>query len=287
MVGLLITIGWSYSFVDGVIGDSVANSLLGTDAKETAITGSSMAAFFAFVSGLAGTFTACNIACFSAVAPMMGDKSRGGRFLATLKPMGWLALGACVVAGTYGAIAALIGPGIPQLSEAVVGNGFPVRLIQSSLVFGALGLVFVYLGLAAVNVVPDPLRRVSQRYPNARLLFLGGLIGAFLIGRPFALFHKMFEYAATTNNAFIGASTFVLQTLGNILIMGLLFMLLTYGTRGRFQNWLQATPGRLQRFTASAMVIAGTFTFVYWMVRVPALFGYGWWPNGGVELIAF
>lgn len=278
--GIFIAYIWSFTLVDSVIGDNVANTLLGYDAKETAITGSLMGAVFAFVSGLAGTFTACNIAAFSAIAPMVNqEQSLGSKAVAVLKPIGWLTLGMAGVAGVYGAIGAAVGPGIPQLSEATIGDGFPVRLLQSSVVFGVVGLILFYMGLAALRVVPNPLRTLYERHPRAQLVIMGGLIGAFLIGRPFPLFFKMFEYAASTQNAAYGGLVFVLQALGNVLVMLLLFMLLVYGTRGRFQRWLEAKPGRVARFTAGALIVAGSFTFIYWAVKLPAFFGYGWWPR--------
>lgn len=278
--GIFIAYIWSFTLVDSVIGDSVANTLLAYDAKETAIASGVMGATFAFVSGLAGTFTACNIAAFSCIAPLMDhNRSLGSRVADALRPIGWLALGMVGVAGVYGAIGAAIGTRIPQLSEEVVGNGFPVRLIQSSLVFGVVGLVFVYMGLAALRVVPNPLAGLYARHPRAQLIIMGGLIGAFLIGRPFPLFFKMFQYAASTHNVLYGGFVFVLQALGNIVVMLLLFLLLAYGTRGGFQRMLERKPGRAARFTGGALLIAGSFTFIYWAVKLPAIFGYGWWPR--------
>ncbi len=67
--GILLAILWSYEFVDSVIGDNVANTLLGHEAKSTPIVGTGAGLLFAFVSGFAGTFTACNIA----MAASIGD----------------------------------------------------------------------------------------------------------------------------------------------------------------------------------------------------------------------
>jgi hypothetical protein len=119
-IGIFIAYIWSFTLVDSVIGDSVANSLLGFDAKETAITSRAMGAIIAIVSGLAGTFTACNIAAFGCIAPL-ADHNRplGKRMGTALRPIGWLALGMVGVAGVYGAIGASIGTRIPQLSEEV------------------------------------------------------------------------------------------------------------------------------------------------------------------------
>ena len=275
LAGVLVTLLWSFELVDSTIGDNVANNLLGYDAKGAAIDGAGMGAVFAFVSGLAGSFTACNIAAFSAIAPLSTQRRAMGD---VLRPLGWLAAGACAVAGTYGAVGASIGTSIPQLSDAMTGD-VPVRLIQSIVVFGVIGLVLVWMGLATLGVMPDPLRRLYERRPHAQVLIMGGLIGAFLIGRPFPLFHKMFEYAASTHNPLFGAGAFVLQTLGNIVVMAALFVLLSYVGRGAFPRWLQSRPGRATRFTAGALLIAGTFTFTYWVLRVPAHLGIGWWPS--------
>ncbi|WP_405142090.1 sulfite exporter TauE/SafE family protein [Sphaerisporangium sp. NBC_01403] len=271
---------WSFHFVDSVIGDNVANTLLGHDAKGTAITGVVAGAVFAFVSGLAGTFTACNVAAFGAVVPLVRQgESWRSRLRETMRPLSRLAIGMIVVSGLYGAIGALFGERLPQLSTATVGDGLPVRLIQASVVFGLIGLAFIWLGLAALRLLPDPLARLEQRFPNARLVVLGALVGGFLIGRPFPLFHKLFTYAAQTHNPLYGAAVFILQSLGNVVVMAVLFALLMLVARGRFARWLTARPARLATVTAVAFIVAGTFTFLYWDVRLPAMFGYGWYPT--------
>lgn len=279
--GFLLTVVWSFQFVDTVIGGTIANTLLGQDAASATLTGPVMGVIFAFVSGLAGTFTACNIAGMSAVAPMIaqGDKvTAKSTFKAMLRPLGWLTLGMSSVAAIYGAIGVAFADSIPQLSTDVTAAGMPIRLLQSTVVFGIVGLAFVYLGFAALNVVPDVLARFRARHPRTDVVVMGVLIGAFLIGRPFPLFHKMFEYAASTGNPLLGSATFVLQAVGNIVFMTLLFVLLFSFRKGKFADWLGASEGRLQRFTGGALLLAGSFTFLYWVLRVPSIFGYGWWP---------
>jgi hypothetical protein len=280
LAGAALAALWSFEFVDKVIGDNVANTLLGHDAKSTAISGAVAGAVFAFVSGVAGTFTACNIAAFGALGPMMQDGGPGRSRLGTvLRPLGWLSLGMVAVSGVYGAVGALAGTSLPQLSTDRVGDGVPVRLLQASVVFGLIGLAFVYLGLVALRLAPDPLARLARRYPHAPLVVMGALIGGFLIGRPFPLFRKMFEYAVDQHNPFYGAFVFVLQSLGNIAIMAVLLLLLTYGTGGRLQRWMAANPGRAAAITAASFIVVGTFTVLYWDLRLPARFGYGWFPT--------
>lgn len=274
-LGVALAVIWLPSLVDQTIGENGATTILGYSVTATPLTNSVMAVVFAFVSGLTGTFTACNVAGFSAIGPLSADRPT---LASGLRSLGWLATGAVVVAGAYGAIGTLVGPSIPQLSSALAGR-FPVRLMQSMAVFGLLGLTLVLAGLAASGLIENPLARMMARRPSIRLILVGALIGSFLIGRPFPLFMKMFQYAASTHNPALGALTFVLQSLGNIVVMALLFLAVTALGGGRLRGWLGARPERIARLNAAVLVTAGIFLLAYWCVRVPAFFGIGWWPR--------
>jgi len=279
LAGLALAVLWSAKLVDSGIGQNIAKTALGHDARTTPIGGLLSGAVFAFVTGVAGSFTACNIAVFGAVGPMVGQQqSRGQSLRSVMRPLGWLIAGMLPVSALYGAIGAWLGTRIPQLSTDKVG-AMPVRLLQSSVVFGVIGLALVYLGLAELRLVADPLARLQQRHPNARLVVLGALIGGFLIGRPFPLFHKMFLYAAEHNNPLYGAAIFVLQSLGNMLIMAIMFGVLTLAGRGWLVRWMTARSSRIAVVTATTFLAVGVFTVVYWTIRVPAIFGYGWFPT--------
>lgn len=276
LAGLAIAVLWSAQLVDDDIGVNAANGMLGHDSLTTGIAGTTAGIIFAFTAGLAGTFTACNVAAFSAVAPLMEDApTAASRAKLALRPLAWLSVGLIVVAAGYGAVGAVLGNSIPQLSTAMIG-GMPERVLQSAVVFSVIGLIFIYLGLATAGVVPDPLRRMTARFPHCPQVLMGALIAGFLIGRPYPLFYKMFQYAASTHNGFYGALTFALVSLGNIVLMVILFLALSMS---RFQHWLRAVPGRVAKFTAVALLIGGAFTFFYWGVRVPAHLGYGWFPR--------
>ncbi|WP_283133067.1 hypothetical protein [Rhizohabitans arisaemae] len=271
LVGLLLTVVWSAEFVDRTIGDNVANTLLGHDAKATPITGVAAGIAFAFVSGVAGTFTACNIAAFGAMAPMMGGTGRSRRLLYALKPLGWLSAGMVTVSAVYGAIVGLVGTAMPQFSTAPnVPGTLSARSVQSLVIFGLIGLIMFYLGLAALGYVPDPFARISRRFPNAPMVVMGALIAGFLIGRPFPLFRQMFRDAAESGNPLYGAAAFVLQSAGNIVIMAVLFLVLIAVAGTRLQRWLTAKPSRLAVLTAASLIVAGVFTFFYWDVRLLA-----------------
>ena len=276
LAGVIVAMLWSARLVDDDIGVNAANGMLGHNSLTTGINSSVAGIFFAFTAGLAGTFTACNVAAFSAIAPLMEDSpSVGTRARLALRPVGWLSLGAGVVAGVYGAIGAAVGTRIPQLSVATIGNT-PVRTLQSVVVFSVIGLMFMYLGLAAAGAVPDPMARLTGRWRYTPQVVMGALIGGFLIGRPYPLFFKMFKYAASTHNPLYGAGALILVVIGNIVLMAVLFLLLAIS---RLSQWLAAKPGREVRFTAAALLIGGTFTLAYWGIRVPAHLGYGWFPS--------
>lgn len=272
LAGFALTVVWSAEFVDSTIGDNVANTLLGHDAKNEPITSLAAGVVFAFVTGLAGTFTACNIAAFGAVAPMLGESStRVERMRGVLKPLLWLAAGMLAVSAVYGAIVGLVGTAMPQFSTAQNAAGtLSGRSIQSMVVFGLIGLTMTYLGLAALGLVRDPFARIARRYPNAPMVFMGVLIGGFLIGRPFGLFRQLFRDAAESGNPLYGAAAFCLQSLGNIVVLGVLLVVVAVLLGDRTRRWLSAKPSRLAVITGVALITVGVFTFLYWDVRLLA-----------------
>lgn len=279
--GLLLAVLWSAKLVDTAIGETVADGLLGHNAKAGAVGSGVSGAIFAFVAGLAGTFTACNIAAFSAVGPMMAAESTArGRMRRALPQLGWLSLGVVLVSGLYGAVGAAIGDSLPQLSARPIGShAVPERLIQSSVIFTVLGIAFGWLGLAALKVLPDPLRAWTRRFPAAPSLVMGFLIAGFLIGRPYPLFYKLFQEAAKQHNALFGAGTFILTALGNIVVLGVLFLALAALAGPRYQAWLTARPYRVPTLVGAGLLIGGAFMVFYWGVRLPAHFDYGWFPQ--------
>lgn len=272
LVGFVFTAIWSAAFVDSTIGDTVANGVLGYDAKATPIAGIGAGIAFAFAAGMACTFTACNVAAFGAVAPLLGtSQSRWSKLGATLRPLGWLAVGMVAVSALYGVIVGLFGTHLPQFSQAANQPGvLSGRSWQSLVTFGIIGLIMIWLGLAAVGLVPDPMRNVAARWPNAPMVIMGVLIGALTIGRPFGLYRKLFRDAAESHNVLYGAAAWTLHSIGNIVVMVLLFLLLAYGTGGRLQRWLLARPSRLAVLMAAGFIVTGVFTLLYWDVRALA-----------------
>jgi cytochrome c biogenesis protein CcdA len=270
IAGAVLAWAWSAELVDKQVGVRFADLFLG---NSTAAIGGSLAGFaFALVSGIAGTFTACNIAVFGALPQVAGESGAGGARRAMLAPVGWLSAGMLSVAAVYGVVAVLARNVLPQLSDDVTGSGMPVRLYQSIVVFGLIGLAFLYLGAAAFGYLPDPFAGRSR----ARLIVLGALIG-FIVGRPYPMFRHLLEYAADTGNPLFGVLAMCLQSLGNIVVMVIFALLLARLVRTGRGRWL-ADPGRAALVAGVATVALGTFLLLYWDVRLPARFGFGWFP---------
>lgn len=279
-IGFALTVVWSAPFVDRTVGGSIAGALLGDDAHAPA-PGVVAGILFGLVSGLAGSFTACNIAALGAVGPLLGSGARRrDRVRLALRPLAALAGGMLSISAAYGALVGVIGTRMPQFSQLRVTRGTvsPV-LAQSMIVFGLVGLAMIYLALAAVRLVPDPFARVSRRYPNAPLVFMGVLIGCFLIGRPYPLFRAMFRDAATSHNPLFGAAAFCLQSLGNIVVLGVVFLLLVLVLGGRAGRSPALRPSVLAAVTAVGLGAAGVFNVLYWDVRLLAVLDViPWYP---------
>jgi hypothetical protein len=258
-----------------------ANTALGTKAADLNIGdgGPWLGIAFAFIAGLAATFTACNCVVFSCIAPLAVEK--GKRQQPLWQVMGWMALGIVIITGLYGVAGAVFGHSIPILSDAQlpIGSGFPIRLAQSTLVFSVLGLILIAWGAITLNLLPNPLAGIAAGRPWFKPFCLGLMIGFFTVGRPFPLFRKAFEYAADTGNPLFSASALALQGLGNIMVMTLLLLFLLYGTGGRFERWLLNNPRRIIMVTAISMIVGGAFFLAYWGLRVPSSFGIGWFPR--------
>jgi len=280
LIGFVLSAVWSAPFVDQTIGDTVASALYGNDFRLPA-PGVVAGMGFALVSGLAGTFTACNIAALGAMGPLLsGARSRRDRLRSLLRPLALLSGGMLAVSASYGALVGVLGTRMPQFSTAKpVPGRVPALLVQSMVVFGLVGAAMLYLALAALRLVPDPFARISRRFPGAPVVFMGVLVGGFLVGRPFPLFRAMFRDAATRHDPLFGAVAFSLQSLGNIVVLSVLFVGLTLLLGGRTDTWLARRPHRMAAVTVVGLAAAGTFSILYWDVRLLAVLDViPWYP---------
>jgi hypothetical protein len=280
-IGLLLAIFWIPAIADDTVGETIANTILGSTASSVPISNAIFSIAFAIAAGIGTTFTACNCVVFSCIAPL--SKEKGQMRLGVGRLLLWMCLGVMSITAVYGITGAVLGSQVPSLSRAVIhlpgGESYPVRLLQSTTVFVILGIILWFWGLTALQIVANPFKGVVRQRPWIVPLFLGIIVGCFSVGRPYPLFHKLFQYSAGTGNPLLSAILIALQGLGNIALMSLLFVLLTRGTGGRFERWLQGNPFRAKAITAISMIGGGTFLIAYWGLRVPAAFGIGWFPH--------
>jgi hypothetical protein len=270
ILGVVMAVLWSPALVDEVIAEGLAGPILGPDLAEAPLVGAGSALVFALVTGAAGMFTACNVAVFSALAPVA---ARGGGRAAAVWPVVALVAGAVVVGGLYGAAGVHLGDVSAQLSPDRLD-----RLTQAAVVFGLLGAIMLWRGLAYAGYVRNPLAGLFARRPWTEQAMLGGLVGLFLVGRPYPPFRHLYSYAVETGDPLLGFATFALQSLGNVVGVVLIYALILTVTRGRVTAWMNGVPGRAARIAAASFVLVGAFLIVYWVVRLPARAGVMWWP---------
>jgi len=281
LAGAILAWLWNAHLVDQQIGFNSADAMLGRNANATPLGGVLSGVLFAFATGLAGSFTACNIAAFGAVGSLVGQvPDRRARFKQALRPIGWLAAGMVPVSAIYGAVVGIAGTHMPQFSSTPARPGtLSAGSIQSMTAFGVVGLAMIVFGLAALGLVRDPLAAVSRRHPNTPMVVLGVLIGGFLIGRPYPLFRDLFRSAARSHDPLYGAAAFVLQSAGNIAVMAVLFLVLAGAPGRRLRRWLGTNPVRITLLTAVSFLAAGAFAVLYWDVRALSNIGVLWFPH--------
>jgi hypothetical protein len=98
-------------------------------------------------------------------------------------------------------------------------------------------MAMIYLGLASLGLRAGPVRPDRPALPNAPMVFMGVLIGGFLMGRPFALFGR--EGAA---------------------LPGPVFLVLSYAVGDRLRRWLSPNPRRMTVIIAAAPTVAGALS---------------------------
>ncbi|WP_344345878.1 hypothetical protein [Kitasatospora putterlickiae] len=256
--GVLLAYAWPARPVDDGAAFSAAARLLGHDPGSAPPRGLAAGALFAFVAGLAGAFGAGHLVVLGLLGPLVGRMSliRRPRAAHALHPLGPLAAGLLPAAVGCGVLEGLLGT-----RSAVPGR------VQAMAVYGVAGLVLLAIALAAAGVLPDPLAGVARRFPNAPLVLVGALVGAFPTRR-----------AALERELLSGAVASVFQSIGGVLVMALLLLAL-FGVLGApVQRWLASGPARAATLTASALLVAGAFTVAYWDLRLLGDLGVLRWP---------
>jgi cytochrome c biogenesis protein CcdA len=270
LFGVLVAGFWNASVVDGFGRGFVAANTVGDThslARTFALHGMAFGVVFAAVAGLAATFTACNCVVFAMLPGLArsGDSSRSRR--SALRALLYFATAVVIVGLAYGAFVGTLGAsGAARLNAA--------RLPQAEIVFTVLGAVLIVWGLIEFGF----LRLLTQHIPvnvrafisapTTKAALMGGVVGLFAVGRPFPVFRDLLTYAASSHNPLYGALVMGVQGLGQIALVVVLFLLLTWAARDRLATWATSMSARSTLLTAMALIAGGSYFVYYWGVAL-------------------
>ena len=285
VLGVLIAGFWNYHLVDGFGKDFVAGQTIGDTERLSGSydkQGLGFGFIFAIVAGLAATFTACNCVVFAMLPGLACSTEQTGspRQLA-LKALGVFTLCVLLVCFAYGAYVGTLG------TERIGAfNERANRLVQAQITFTALGSVLFVWGLISFGFLDSVIARLPKgllRFfasPLTKAGLMGLLVGLFSVGRPFPVFRDFLAYAAASENPLYGGAVMALQGIGQILVMILLFLLLLLPFSRRIADWASRHPGRLEQFSAAALLAGGSYFIFYWgLARAYDLGGWGFKLN--------
>ncbi len=266
---VLIAGFWNYHLVDGFGRDVIAAPAIG-DTSDLVGTfherGFGFGFIFAAVAGLAATFTACNCVVF-AMLPGLACSTDQGRKVRSASPwmaLGVFALGVTLVCAAYGAYIGLLGSGVEAF------NARSARLSQAQSVFTVLGIAMLIWGLFELGFLHVIERRLPESIRSffgdmrTKAALLGVFVGLFAVGRPFPVFREFLAYAASSNSPLYGAGVMVVQGIGQILVMVLLFSLFVGFAGKKIIQWSSTQPHKPKLTSGLALLAGGTFFVFYW-----------------------
>jgi cytochrome c biogenesis protein CcdA len=269
IVAAIIIAGfWNYHLVDGFGQDVIAGNTIGSTAElsdDYETKGSGFGFIFAAIAGLAATFTACNCVVFAMIPGLACSVDEQSQRTSAWRAFGLFVLGVLVITALYGAFIGFLGAdGTAALNERAV------RLTQAQVVFSLLGLIMLIWGLFEMEFFesvreffPDRLRSLMNR-TTSKALLLGLLVGFFAIGRPFPVFREFLVYAASANSPIYGAGVMVVQGIGQIAVMALLFVLVIWLGKDKISAVAQSRPYKFQLISGVALVTGGMYFIYYW-----------------------
>lgn len=268
LAAVLIAGFWNYHLVDGFGKEVVAGNTIGDTsqlANDFGTKGGSFGLIFAAIAGLAATFTACNCVVFAMIPGLACSiDQKSGKSLAW-KAFGAFISGVVVITGFYGVFVGFLGAeGIEAL------NDHAVRLAQAQAVFTLLGSIMFVWGLFEMGF----LNTLKSRFSGTTRAFfaqittkasiLGILVGFFAIGRPFPVFREFLTYAASANSPLYGAVVMMIQGLGQITVMALLFGLVIWLAGNKIGTAAQAKPYKFRMISSIALITGGAYFIYYW-----------------------
>jgi sulfite exporter TauE/SafE len=270
---------WNAALVDGFGRDVVAARIVGDpDALSTtfAENGFGFGFIFAAVAGVAATFTACNCVVFALLPGLAASGQRASARRSALTTLGFFTAGVVIVGALYGMFIGSLGPtGIAAFNTREVRRGV------ATTVFSGIGLLMIAWGSIELGLLDGFVRRVSQAtrdffaQPTVKAGILGLMVGAFMIGRPFPVMRDFLVYAASAGSPLYGAAVMIVQGLGQIALMVMLFVAITYGTGQRLPRWASGRPEAMALVSGVSLVGGGTFFVFYWGLAFA--YGIGRW----------
>lgn len=259
---------WNYHLVDGFGKEIVAGNTIGNTSQlagDFSSRGSSFGFIFAAIAGLAATFTACNCVVFAMIPGLtcsIENKSGKNR---PWKAFRSFVFGVLVITGCYGFFIGFLGSdGIQALNER------GVRLAQAQAIFTLLGVVMLIWGLFEMGFL-DRLKtyfsdttRAFLNQVTTKALLLGLLVGSFAVGRPFPVFRQFLSYAASAESPLYGGAVMMIQGLGQIAVMALLFGLIIWIAGSKIGAAAQEKPHKFQLISSIALITGGSYFIYYW-----------------------
>lgn len=279
IVAVLIAGFWHRGLVDGFGREIVAGKTIGNTgelAEQYDTHGGGFGLVFAAIAGLAATFTACNCVVFAMMPGLAcSTDSNAGRNSAWTA-LGMFTLPVLLITAVYGLYVGFLGPvGIEYI------NKIEVRHAQSFAVFSALGFAMLLWGCLELGFLDRVKSRVSQttrdffEQISVKAVILGSMVGMFTVGRPYPLFRDFLVYAASTKNPAYGALVMMIQGLGQIAIMVLLFVLLVKLGGRKLSLVATHTPHKFRFISGMALTAGGIYFLYYW--GMGRLFDLGRW----------
>lgn len=268
LAAVLIAGFWNYHLVDGFGQEVIAGNTIGDTsqlADDYGNKGSSFGFIFAAIAGLAATFTACNCVVFAMIPGLACSVDQESGKNAAWKAFRSFVYGVLVITGFYGIFVGFLGSeGIEALNER------SVRLAQAQAIFTLLGAVMLLWGLFEMGFLDrikkyfSDTTRVFLSQTSTKALLLGVLVGFFAVGRPFPVFREFLAYAASANNPLYGAGVMMVQGLGQIAVMALLFGLVVWLAGEKIGSAAQNKPYKFQMISGIALIAGGTYFIYYW-----------------------
>lgn len=259
---------WNYHLVDGFGKEFIAGNTIG-ESSELAGTysnfGMDFGFIFAAIAGLAATFTACNCVVFAMIPGLACSVDEQGNSNSVWKAFRSFVYGVLGVTAFYGFFIGFLGKeGVELINER------SIRLGQAQAVFSALGLLMLVWGAFEMGYL-DKLKssfsdktRAFLSQNTVKALILGIMVGLFAVGRPFPVFREFLVYAASASSPFYGASVMMIQGLGQIAVMALLFFLVVWLAGDKIGSIATKKPHKFRMVSSVALITGGMFFIYYW-----------------------